>query len=102
MTRRRHIPQRSCVACRQVRPKGELLRVVRTPMGEVQVDESGKVAGRGAYLCRNERCVEQAIGQKRLGRALGVSVGPEVREEISTWAARGRSSGAAEGRTVGR
>jgi len=82
MTRPRHVPQRSCVVCRQARPKGELLRVVRTPVGEVRVDPTGKLAGRGAYLCRGERCLEQAIKQNKLGRALGVAVGAEVIEEL--------------------
>jgi len=82
MRRPRHIPQRSCVACRQVRPKAELLRVVRTPTGEIQVDVAGKVAGRGAYVCRRSECVEQALGQKKLGRALGVRVSEQVAEAI--------------------
>jgi predicted RNA-binding protein YlxR (DUF448 family) len=90
MTRTRHVPQRSCVACRQVRPKTELLRVVRTPLGAVRVDGSGKLAGRGAYLCPTEACAAQAVKQKRLGRALGVAVGPEVTEEITSWLAAGR------------
>lgn len=82
MTRVRHVPQRSCIACRQVRSKGELIRMVRTPLGELRVDETGKVAGRGAYVCRNERCIEGAVKQKRLVRALGVAIGPEVVEEL--------------------
>ncbi|MDH4178965.1 MAG: YlxR family protein [Armatimonadota bacterium] len=97
MTRPRHVPQRSCVACRQVRPKAELLRIVRTPAGEVCVDESGKLAGRGAYLCPNEHCVEQAAKQKRLGRALGVAVGPEVTEAIRNRLASDKPAGAFEG-----
>ena len=88
MTRTRHVPQRSCVACRQVRPKTELLRIVRTPHGEIQVDRTGKVAGRGAYLCRHERCAEQALKQNKLGRALGVAVGEEVATEIKEQLAR--------------
>jgi len=78
----RHVPQRSCVACRQVRPKEELVRVVRTPQGAVCVDPTGKLAGRGAYLCQNERCVERAVKQRKLGRALGVGVSGELLEEI--------------------
>lgn len=84
MTRRDRTPQRSCVACRQVRPKGELLRVVRTPEGKVSVDPAGKAAGRGAYVCRDERCAQQAVQQKRLARALGVAVGDDVLETISS------------------
>ncbi len=78
----RHVPQRSCVGCRQTRGKRELVRVVRTPRGEVQLDVTGKVAGRGAYLCPSERCLEAALKQKRLARALGVAVGPEAVEAI--------------------
>ncbi|MCR4729463.1 MAG: YlxR family protein [Saccharofermentans sp.] len=50
-------PQRSCVSCRTVRDKGDLLRVVVTPDGDVAYDPTGKLAGRGAYLCRNEECI---------------------------------------------
>ena len=50
-------PQRSCVSCRTVRDKNELVRVVVTPDGEVAYDPTGKLAGRGAYLCRNEECI---------------------------------------------
>ncbi len=50
-------PQRSCVSCRTVRDKSELLRVVVTPEGEVAFDPTGKLSGRGAYLCRNEACI---------------------------------------------
>jgi predicted RNA-binding protein YlxR (DUF448 family) len=50
-------PQRSCVSCRTVRDKSDLLRVVVTPDGEVAYDPTGKLAGRGAYLCRNEECI---------------------------------------------
>jgi hypothetical protein len=61
--RRKHVPQRTCIVCRQVRPKRELIRVVRTPEGRVVVDETGKASGRGAYLCRDRACWEKAIGQ---------------------------------------
>jgi hypothetical protein len=50
-------PQRSCVSCRTVRDKSDLLRVVVTPEGDVRYDPTGKLAGRGAYLCRNEECI---------------------------------------------
>jgi len=80
--RTRHVPQRTCVACRQTRAKRELLRIVKTPLGKVQVDPSGKLAGRGAYLCRQETCLGQAVKQKRLGRALGLPVGSDLAEEI--------------------
>lgn len=50
-------PQRSCVSCRTVRDKNDLLRIVVTPEGEVAYDSTGKLSGRGAYLCRNEKCI---------------------------------------------
>ncbi len=83
MRRLKRVPQRTCVACRQVRPKGELVRVVRSPQGDVLVDPSGKAAGRGAYVCRSERCAEQAVKQKKLARALGAPVGPELLDRIA-------------------
>ena len=54
-------PQRSCVSCRTVREKKDLLRVVVTPEGEVVYDPTGKLAGRGAYLCPNEECITQEL-----------------------------------------
>jgi len=82
MRRTRHLPQRSCVACRQVRAKGELVRIVRTPQGEMRLDQTGKLAGRGAYLCRDQKCLEQALKQGKLGRALAVPVPAEVMEAV--------------------
>lgn len=58
----KHIPLRTCVACRTVRAKRELIRIVRTPEGHICVDSTGKMNGRGAYLCRNRRCWQSAIG----------------------------------------
>lgn len=84
MRRAPHIPQRTCVACRRAQPKGELLRLVRTPQGEIVVDITGKAAGRGAYVCRTERCAEQAVKQKKLARALGIPVGEELLEAIKS------------------
>ncbi|MDR7556371.1 MAG: YlxR family protein [Armatimonadota bacterium] len=78
MPRVRHVPQRQCVTCRQVRPKRELLRVVRTPTGEVRVDATGKVAGRGAYVCPSEACAESAVRDGRLQRALEVPIPEDV------------------------
>ncbi len=82
MKRAPHIPQRTCIACRQVGGKWGLLRVVRTPQGQVRLDETGKLAGRGAYVCQREACVEQAVKQKKLGRALGVAIGDDIVLEL--------------------
>ncbi len=67
--RRKHTPQRTCIACRQVQGKRQLVRIVRTPEGAVQLDETGKRSGRGAYLCRRAACWEKALRGKQLEHA---------------------------------
>ena len=64
------VPMRMCVACREMRPKKELIRVVRTPEGEIVADETGRKNGRGAYLCRTEACFNKALKIRALERAL--------------------------------
>ena len=61
---------RMCVACREMKPKKELIRVVRTPEGEIVADETGRRNGRGAYLCRSEACLNKALKIRALDRAL--------------------------------
>jgi len=84
--RHKHIPQRTCIACRTVRPKRELVRVVRTPDGAVVVDETGKRSGRGAYLCRQRSCWETALTQRQLGRALKVTLTAEIEAHLWEYA----------------
>ena len=60
------IPMRMCVGCREMKPKRELIRVVRSPEGEVSMDPVGKKPGRGAYVCRNTECLKRAIKQRQL------------------------------------
>ncbi|BBB93139.1 RNase P modulator RnpM [Methylomusa anaerophila] len=76
----RKIPQRMCVGCQEMKNKKELLRVVRTPNGEVILDSTGKKAGRGAYVCRSEQCFAKAFKEKRLERALKQTIEAEVYE----------------------
>lgn len=78
----KHIPLRTCVQCREVRPKRELVRIVRTPQGTIEIDARGKAAGRGAYLCRNRACWEKAIPQKRLDHALKAPLSPEDKNRL--------------------
>jgi predicted RNA-binding protein YlxR (DUF448 family) len=68
--RTRPMPQRTCIVCRQTQAKRGLVRVVRTPTTGVRIDPTGKVAGRGAYLCRNRVCWERALSGGRLSGAL--------------------------------
>ena len=76
------IPMRMCVACREMRPKKELVRVVRTPEGETLVDVTGRANGRGAYLCHNIVCLERAIRSKALERALETKIDEAVFEKL--------------------
>ena len=89
MARRRriHVPQRTCVGCRQVRPKKQMIRVVRTPDVGVQVDPTGKRAGRGAYLCPQRTCWEAALEKGRLDHALKTHLTPEERETLMAFSA---------------
>ncbi len=70
MKHRKHVPLRSCIACRLKSPKRDLIRVVRTPEGTLEIDLKGKKAGRGAYLCRSQQCCEAALQPGRLSQAL--------------------------------
>ncbi|HEY3368539.1 MAG TPA: YlxR family protein [Symbiobacteriaceae bacterium] len=73
-------PERMCVGCGQIRPKKELLRVVRTPDGVIEYDSSpaGKKSGRGAYLCPSKDCLTKAVKGKRLEKALEQPISDEV------------------------
>ncbi len=77
-----HIPKRSCVACRQVRPKRELIRLVCTADRCVEIDCSGKRDGRGAYLCKKEECWEVGLKSNRLEYTLRTTLTVGDREEL--------------------
>ena len=82
MPRIRRLPERTCVACGRVRPKRELVRIVRTPTGEVKVDLTGKVSGRGAYVCPEPPCAERGVKEGRLQHALEVPVPESLVDEL--------------------
>jgi predicted RNA-binding protein YlxR (DUF448 family) len=84
--RPRRVPQRTCVGCRQVQGKRELLRVVRTPGGTVAVDPTGKRSGRGAYVHANRLCWETALKRHSIDRALKIELSPEDRERLTAFA----------------
>ena len=88
MSKAKHIPQRTCVGCRTTSAKRAFVRVVRTPEGTVEVDPSGKRNGRGAYLCADRACWEEALKKDRLARALRAAVSPDEREELLRYAQR--------------
>lgn len=79
----RKTPQRSCISCRNVFDKKDLLRIVRTPEGQVEVDPTGKMSGRGAYICSNPECIKKQLsGKSRLASNLNANITPEQRDEI--------------------
>ena len=77
------IPVRRCVGCNAQKPKKELVRIVRSPDGEVSVDLTGKKAGRGAYLCPSAACLAKARKAKRLERVFGVEVPDGVFDRLN-------------------
>ncbi len=81
MSARKPFPERSCVVCHERRPKRELVRIVQTPEG-VQVDPSGKMHGRGAYLCERVSCWERAIQGSALSKALRTELTDEDRTRL--------------------
>ena len=64
--RTKHVPERSCISCRSKGPKSELIRIVRAADGGVEIDSRGRMAGRGAYLCRRRECWEAGLKRKRV------------------------------------
>jgi predicted RNA-binding protein YlxR (DUF448 family) len=76
------IAQRTCVACRQIKAKRELVRLVRTPEDSIEIDSSGKKKGRGAYLCPTRECWEKALKGNQLEHALRGSLTQDNREQL--------------------
>ncbi len=72
------IPMRMCTACREMKPKRELVRIVKTTEGEIKPDFSGKLNGRGAYICKSKECLSKARKTNALARAFETAVSDEV------------------------
>ncbi len=77
------IPMRQCLGCREMKPKRELIRVVRSPEGEISLDFKGKASGRGAYVCPNPACLKKAVKARALERAFSAQIPPEVYEKLN-------------------
>ena len=82
-----HVPQRTCIGCRTTSAKRGFVRLVRTADGRVVIDPTGKQAGRGAYLCAQPACWEQAVRRDALSRALKVTLAPPDRAALEAYAA---------------
>lgn len=80
--KKRKIPIRKCIACGEGKPKKELIRIVKTSEGDVKVDLTGKINGRGAYTCPTIECLELAIKSKKISRSLEVEITDSIYEEL--------------------
>ncbi len=80
--KQKKIPLRMCLGCKEMKPKRELIRVVRNNEGEISIDLIGKKPGRGAYICRDAACLEQAIKAKRLDKAFEIAIDNEIYENL--------------------
>ena len=78
------IPMRQCTGCREMKPKAELIRVVKSPEGEISLDQKGKKPGRGAYVCPSESCLKRSIKSRALERAFGTRATEELLDELRT------------------
>ena len=76
------IPMRQCLGCREMFPKRELIRVVRSPEGELSLDFKGKAPGRGAYVCPQAECLRRAIKSKALERGLDCQIPQEIYDQL--------------------
>lgn len=76
-------PLRQCLGCREMKPKKELVRVVRSKEGAVSIDLKGKAPGRGAYVCHNTDCLKKALRSKAIDRSLEVTVPPEIYDTLT-------------------
>ena len=82
MAAEKKIPMRQCLGCREMKPKRELVRVVRSPAGDISLDFRGKAPGRGAYVCRDAQCLKKAIRAKALERAFSAQIQSEIYERL--------------------
>ncbi len=82
MARMRKVPQRVCVGCGLAKDKKKLIRIVRTPEQEVKIDATGKMSGRGAYLCNNKGCLSAALAGKQLERALRMELPQDLIDSL--------------------
>ena len=78
----KQMPVRQCIGCREMKPKNELVRIIRTPENDICLDKTGKKNGRGAYLCQSRACYDKAVKSKGIERSLKVSIPKEIYDAI--------------------
>ncbi|MBR6359240.1 MAG: YlxR family protein [Lachnospiraceae bacterium] len=76
------VPLRKCTGCNESFPKSQLIRVIKTPEGEIKIDRTGRQNGRGAYICDSKECFEKARRSKGIERSLGVPIPEEIYESL--------------------
>ncbi len=82
MIKNTKIPIRTCIGCQNKKPKRELIRIIRTPEGNYEIDTTGKKSGRGAYLCYNIKCLDVALREKRLNRSFKKDIPVPIIDEL--------------------
>lgn len=82
MNKPKKVPLRKCLGCGEMKPKQELIRAVRSPEGEISLDLTGKKNGRGAYICRDSKCLTAAIKAKRFEKAFGCKIEQPVYDSM--------------------
>ena len=77
-------PQRTCMGCNSKKDKNELIRIVKNNKNEITVDKTGKLEGRGAYICNNMECLEKAIKSRRIEKAIEAKISDEIFEQLKS------------------
>lgn len=101
MIKGKKIPVRMCVACRKPFAKKDLIRIVTNKAGELFVDDTGKAAGRGAYVCKDPRCIERCLRKKSLSKAFKREISAEVRDALKSLAESASDDAAKEEKRPG-
>ena len=82
MTKNTKMPVRTCIGCKCKKPKKEMIRIIRTPDGKIEIDKTGKKSGRGAYLCGNVECLDIALRKNNLNRSLKQDIPLQTLDEL--------------------
>ncbi len=83
--RPKHVPERTCIGCREIKPKRELIRIGRSESGVVVIDPTGRRPGRGVYLCKTKSCWEAGLKKERLDRALRTKIAAEDKRGLAQY-----------------
>jgi predicted RNA-binding protein YlxR (DUF448 family) len=81
----KHLPQRTCIACRKIQDKQAMIRIVNSRNGIIEADAGGKMSGRGAYLCKNIDCWEEGLKGNRLEHSLKTGINQDNKNRLLNW-----------------